>query len=82
MTEDKPSPVPEGFVEMLLEEDVIEDLVRAINEGDLLRIKDGPFAGHEGLCAKSSSKRVIVLLHLLGKETQVYLNPNQLEHVN
>lgn len=81
MDEGKPSPVPREVIKMLRKGDNVEDLVKAFKVGETLRVKGGPFDGHEGFCCFSSTKRVIVLLHLLGEETRVYLKPHQLEHV-
>lgn len=80
-----PSPVPEGVVEeMQRQEDergCVTEVLRVFEVGDEVRIKTGPFAGHVGLLAFSSRKRVAILLHLLGGETRINIDPSHIEHL-
>jgi len=50
----------------------------SLQPGKTVVVTNGPLAGLEGLVAMVSRQRVIVLMHLLGEQTQVKLNPDQL----
>lgn len=47
--------------------------------GILVHVTRGPFAGHEGIVSKVSSKRVEILMELLGRENVIRLNPADLK---
>lgn len=85
MDEESPSPVREGVVEEMmrqtLEKGCVADVSRVFSVGNKLRITDGAFKGHEGICAFSSGKRVAILLHLLGGENKVYIDSDHIEQV-
>ena len=76
--EETPSKLPRGFVDGLKEREkqgefkLREEI--PITVGEVVRIMDGPLAGTEGICSFSTQKRVGVLLHLLNRETRVYLS--------
>lgn len=52
--------------------------LRALRPGKQVVVDNGPLAGLEGLVARVSRERVIVLMHLLGGQTRVKLKPEQL----
>jgi len=86
---EKPVPVRRGVVEGLQAQGragdgVIDDRAEAfpaIEAGSLYRVMDGPFAGHQGVCALSEGKRVRLLLSLLGGEREVEFTKGELEKV-
>lgn len=46
--------------------------------GERIRVVDGPLTGLEGLISNVSQERVIVLMHLLGRDTRVNLSHHQI----
>jgi transcription antitermination factor NusG len=75
-----PLPVPCGYMASLIsrssEGGVIEDVSvapvqPALKPGALVRLTEGPFEGHLGLCQMSTSQRVTVLLNVMGCERNV-----------
>lgn len=50
----------------------------ALRPGKAVVVATGPLAGLEGLVAMVSRQRVVVLMRLLGDQTQVKLSPDQL----
>jgi transcriptional antiterminator RfaH len=71
---DRPSLLPEGWVEDLMGQGGVLDLfmdASAFAKGDQVEFIDGPFKGHTGVCQWSSEKRVGLLLSLLGRETMI-----------
>lgn len=81
-----PSPVPEEVIAEMKRQEETAGCVTAIDRvfkvGDRVEIKVGAFAGHSGLLDFSSSKRVSILLHLLGGQTKVYIDPAHIEHTS
>jgi transcriptional antiterminator RfaH len=52
--------------------------ISPLQPGERVRIADGPLSGFEGLISSVSQQRVVVLMQLLGQDTQVSLSHNQL----
>lgn len=78
MQDEEPCKVPKGFVEGLKEREE-EGKFKLLSDeplkiGESLRILEGPLTGVEGVCSFSTNKRVGILLHLLNRETRVYLS--------
>lgn len=73
---DRPTPVPEGIVEAIREQEnedgfVAPRLDGTFKVGERIEIAKGPFAEANGIFACADSKdRVIVLLSLLGREVR------------
>lgn len=83
MHPEKPSPLPVGFIEMIKEiENQEPPKPESFKPGDRVKIIDGPLSGYEGICSNSTSKRVSILLHLLGGETSVSVPNNNLQKVS
>lgn len=86
---EKPVPIRRGVVESLQArgragDGVIDERAEAfptIEAGTIYRVMDGPFAGHQGLCALSEGKRVRLMLSLLGGEREVEFTRGELEKV-
>lgn len=85
---DDPAPVKHGQVEKVqgYVEGLARDLKRRgnpnhqIREGQKLRVTGGPFEGLEGLCERSYTERIIVLLDLLGRKAMsVEVPPGHVE---
>jgi len=43
----------------------------SIKRGDFCKVTEGPFAGLQGLCRRTEQQRIILLLSLFGKSTEV-----------
>lgn len=52
--------------------------INPLQPGQQVRVADGPLAGLEGLISSVSKERVIVLMQLLGLDTEVQLSRHQL----
>jgi transcriptional antiterminator RfaH len=52
--------------------------ISPLQPGKRVRVADGPFAGLEGLISSVSKQRVMVLMQLLGLDTQVSVSRDQL----
>jgi transcriptional antiterminator RfaH len=52
--------------------------ISPLQPGERVRVADGPLAGFEGLISSVSQQRVVVLMQLLGQDTQVSLSAHQL----
>jgi transcriptional antiterminator RfaH len=52
--------------------------INPLQPGQSVRVADGPLAGLEGLISSVSKERVIVLMQLLGLDTEVQLSRHQL----
>lgn len=52
--------------------------ISPLQPGERVRIADGPLSGFEGLISSVSQQRVVVLMHLLGLDTQVSLSAHRL----
>jgi transcriptional antiterminator RfaH len=89
MTGEAPSPIGERVVEGLRrrEEAGVIRLKRikeisSIGEGEPVRVHEGIWTGFEGVfCRMSGSDRVIILLQLLGGETPVEVEADQIAKV-
>lgn len=73
---DRPTPVPQRQMEQLIamgyDRPIAEDPRPAlINAGAKVRVIDGPFAGHDGVCLWDDRKRVALLFDLLGGQRQI-----------
>jgi len=57
--------------------------VHILNEGDKVRIAEGPMYGYEGIFVnKNNQERVTILLDIIGKPTRVDLCEAQLERIS
>jgi transcriptional antiterminator RfaH len=52
--------------------------ISPLQPGERVRVADGPLAGMEGLISSVSKQRIIVLMQLLGLDTEVQLSRHQL----
>lgn len=50
--------------------------------GERIRVAEGPLSGLEGLVSSASQQRIIVLLHLLGRDTRVSISCDKLLVMN
>jgi transcriptional antiterminator RfaH len=79
---DKPAAVPTGVVEELKRREDASGFIninRGPRTGDKVRIVDGVFATFTGLFeGLDERERVAVLLNILGRNTRVFLNSNQI----
>ena len=75
--EDAPTPVGRGAVEALQAgaEDrlTLRSAAPLYEAGAVLRVQDGPFADHAGVCLWNDETRVRVLLEIFGRSTEVEL---------
>lgn len=74
-----PSPVPEDLIETLRARDnesgVQEVPMHEFNEGQRVRIEEGPFMGYEGIfLARTSEERVLILLDIVGKAARAQID--------
>lgn len=58
--------------------DAREADISPFQPGERIRVVDGPLSGVEGLISTVSQERVIVLMHLLGRDTRVNLSHHQI----
>ena len=71
-TPERPSPVPHGIVESLLELPKIVAVFKPPSlEGKTLRVQGGPWNQFEGICKWSSDTRVGVLMSVFGRQGSV-----------
>lgn len=78
-----PTPVPDDLVETLRERDdssgVQQIPLHTFEEGQKVRIEEGPFMGYEGIyLAKTSSERVLILLDIIGKSARAQVDVDHL----
>jgi len=78
-----PSPVPEDLVELLAARENAEGVqdipLHSFEEGQKVRIEEGPFMGYEGIfLARTSQERVMVLLDIVGKAAKAQINVEHL----
>lgn len=83
---EKPTPMPEGGLDAIRERYRLGEFrppppPDPIVVGELVRLKDGPFAGYEGFCKESTERRIEVLLSIFGRKTKVSLPPKAVERV-
>lgn len=85
-----PLPVPGAYMASLLSRasdgGVIEDISvapvqAALKPGAVVRLTDGPFEGHMGLCQMSTTQRVTVLLNVMGCDRSVTAKRRYVEAV-
>ena len=83
ITPERPSPVPHGVVEALLEAPEISAVFTPPSlTGKIVRVQGGPWHQFEGICQWSSEKRVAVLMSVFGRQgTVVNLRRDQVEVV-
>lgn len=78
-----PSPVPDDLIATLHareDSEGIQDLpLHTFEEGQKVRIEDGPFMGYEGIfLAQTSQERVMILLDIVGKQARANVNVEHL----
>ncbi len=87
----RPIPVPRSQMDALMarakDGGVIEDasvapVLAPIEAGVTVRLTDGPFAGHVGLCGRSTAERVSILLTIMGCERAVTAKRRYVEAVS
>lgn len=86
---ERPTPLPVGFVEELIElyrdgppeEEALDGLLANYARGDVLRIESGPFEGHEGSFTRKARGHVELLVSLLGREFPLLVPPHQVSRV-
>lgn len=83
---ERPSPLPVGFVEELLElyrdgppeeEDEVDRIVRSYARGDQIRIESGPFEGFTGRYSRRVKGQLELVVSLLGRETPLCVPAHQ-----
>jgi transcription antitermination factor NusG len=85
--EDTPLPVPGNQMDRIIKMIGPDGLIHEIDQeepwrkvdGKMVRILEGPFADHVGLCRKSDEGRVIVLLHIMGRRWEKTLTCSEVE---
>lgn len=82
-----PSPVPDDLIAAIRARDNesgIQDVpLHSFEEGQKVRIEEGPFMGYEGIfLAKTSQERVMVLLDIVGKAAKAQINVEHLGPVD
>lgn len=78
-----PSPVPDDLIAALRARDNasgVQDLpLNTFEEGQRVRIEEGPFMGYEGIfIARTGEERVLILLDIVGKAARAQVN---IEHL-
>lgn len=78
-----PAPVPDELIRTLRARDDasgVQDIpLHSFQEGDRVRIEEGPFMGYEGIfLAKTSEERVLILLDVVGKSAKAKINVEHL----
>ncbi|MFT7529286.1 MAG: transcriptional antiterminator RfaH [Gammaproteobacteria bacterium] len=79
----KPALVADELISILMKKEDDEGVqsapMREFESGQSVRVHSGPFKDYEGIfLAKNSNERVFVLLEVLGKESRLSINPNQI----
>ncbi len=80
----EPAKVSTELIEMLRRQndDQHEKPARLFNTGDLVEVKDGPFAGLQGIYQMTSGEhRAMVLIELLNKPSKLTFSPANLRKV-
>jgi len=84
-TEDSAFPVPQGFVEALMQRGIINLFLpqheEEFTKGDKVLVKGNAFNGLAGVVQNVAAKRVAILLALLSGEVTVILAKDQITHV-
>ncbi len=83
----QPTAIPENLIQSIRAKDDEEGIhsatVQQLNEGDKVRIAEGPMYGYEGIFVnKNNQERVTILLNIIGKPTKVDLCEAQLERIS
>jgi transcriptional antiterminator RfaH len=82
-TVERPTPLPVGVVEDLIEragpsgiidDGTVPDPVAPLQAGQLARVTSGPFVDMTGICTWSTGRRVRLLLTLLGGDVETELS--------
>lgn len=78
-----PSPVPDELIAAIRARDNesgIQDMpLNSFEQGQKVRIEEGPFMGYEGIfLARSSEERVLILLDIVGKAAKAQINVEHL----
>lgn len=78
-----PSPVPQDLIDTLRardDSDGVQDVpLHTFEEGQKVRIEEGPFMGYEGIfLARTSEERVLILLDIVGKSAKAQIS---IEHL-
>lgn len=81
-----PARVPQNFIDRLKQnedESGLQEITSlTFSRGDKVRLLDGPMAGYEAIYqTEKGSDRAMIMLNILGKLTQVELDPAALEHI-
>ena len=76
-------PVPESLVHALMEAQTVSgnaiEPAKLFKSGDEVKLIGGPMAGLTGIFkARNSQERVVLLLNILGNETQINISPNHI----
>ena len=81
---DQPAPVPDGVIEEIQAFENNEGLIdfkTRLKRGDRVIVTEGPFLDQIGLMENMSDEhRVIILLNVLGRETQVKLSSSAVQY--
>lgn len=80
---EQPTPLPVGLIEKMMalgfDRPIVDDMTPAlIAAGADVRITDGPFLDHSGVCQWDDGTRCRVLLSILGRELEVTLKRRQI----
>lgn len=78
-----PSPVPQDLIDALRARDDsagVQDVpLHTFEEGQTVRIEEGPFMGYEGIfLARTSEERVLILLDIVGKSAKAQISVEHL----
>ena len=82
---DKPTPIRLGVIEAFRagedERLMLRSSAPLIEAGAIVKIEDGPFADHNGVCLWNDQTRIRLLVSLFGRETEMTLNRTQVKAV-
>lgn len=82
-----PLPVPDVHIERLIADAAAERILRADAgpgedlTGERLRLTEGAFAEHEGVCEAGEKERVQMLLSIMGRDVRVTVERRNIEKV-
>ena len=79
----RPAQVPNELIALLMQREDADGVQTAPNRefepGQAVRVHSGPLKDYQGIfLARNSNERVLVLLEILGKESKLSLNANQI----
>jgi transcriptional antiterminator RfaH len=85
-TPERPTPLPAGCVEHWIREATMHMVIKDIRPpeipvGALLRINDGPFTSHGGVCLWSGEHCVKLLMDMFGQKREIEVKRSQVERV-